>query len=302
MKKKILALFTLTVILAALCCACGKTQPTVTDVPDSTPTPAVIPNDFTGISVEASKFDLQTEAGENAVTIKLSGSSAEITGQGATFANGQVTITAPGSYIISGTLDNGSVHVAIDKKEKAHLILNGANISCSNGPAIFVESADKTVITLAAGTENAVFDGKTYTSGNACIYSKDDLTINGTGTLTVNGSFNNGIGCKNDLHIIGGTINVTATVNGLKGNDSVLVTGGKISITAGKDGIKSDNEDDPAKGFVFISGGEISIVSEDDGIQAVTSLGVIGGSLKITAKDKNLKCKPYLYTAPGVIK
>lgn len=295
-------------VLLALSClmlaACDKKEATPTPSPTAAPAElqlVEIPADFTGISTSPSNFDRETSSDGANATIKLTGTSAEISGSGASFAGGKLSITVPGVYVISGTLNDGSVYVSIDKQEKVRIVLNGVSISCSNGPAIYIEDADKTVITLAEGTENALFDGKVYTSGNACIYSKDDLTINGNGSLTVTASYNNGIGCKNDLKIVGGNIDITATTNGLKGNDSVSIYSGSITINASKDGIKADTEDDPAKGFVFIQGGTLDITAKDDGIQAVTSIGLIGGKVKIRANDGSLNCKPYTYTTPGVL-
>ncbi len=269
--------------------------------PDPEPPVIVIPDDFAGLSSAPSKFDVKVAA-KDATEIKCSGTTVEINGAGASFESGKITISVPGCYVISGTLDNGSVYVSVDKTEKVHLILNGANISCSTGPAIYIDGADKVSVTLADGTDNSLFDGKVYSDGNACLYSKDDLTINGNGSLTVNASCNNGIGCKNDLTIISGTINVTAVTNGIKGNDSVSIFGGKITVKAGKDGIKADTLDDTKKGFVFIAGGDITITSGDDGIQAETSLGIIGGSVTFKATDKKTNCKTYKYKADGTVK
>ena len=217
-------------------------------------------------------------------------------------ANGKLSITAEGSYILTGTLTDGFVYVSVADNAKVQLILNGVNISCSTGSAIYIENADKTSITLASGTTNTVSDGSAYTDGNACIYSKDDLTINGSGSLTVTANCNNGIGCKNDLKIVSGTLTVTAVANGLKGNDSVGIFGGTITVTAGKDGIKADTDDDTTKGFVYIAGGTVKVTASDDGIQAVTAIALVGGSVSISAEDSQLNCDGTIYKADGVLK
>ena len=55
------------------------------------------------------------------------------------------------------------------------------------------------------------------TARTACIFSHDDLTINGSGALTVTGNLNDGIHSKDDLIITGGNLSVTAVNDGLKG-------------------------------------------------------------------------------------
>lgn len=268
---------------------------------DSTPTPAVnqgsdsTNNTFTGLKATLTEADKNTDA-TSGTQITLNGSSAEVSGSGASWSAGKLTISSEGTYIISGNLDNGCIYVNAENKAKVHIVLKGVNITNSRGPAIFIENADKTIITLAEGTTNVLTDGKSYTEGNACLFSKDDLTINGTGALEVNGNFNNGIGCKNDLKIVSGTIAIKAVTNGLKGNDSVSVFGGSISINAGKDGIKADTADTEGKGFVYIEAGNISITAADDGIQAETSLGVLGGSVTVNSTDKKYNCKTYCFT------
>ena len=128
-----------------------------------------------------------------------------------------MTITAIGTYNISGTLNNGQIIVDTEDEGTVNLVLNGATINNSTSAPIYVRSADKTVITLADGTQNDVTDGAAYTyddaeaeEPNAAIFSKDDLTINGGGALTVTANFNDGITSKDDLKITSGVITVNA--------------------------------------------------------------------------------------------
>ncbi|MBS5724820.1 MAG: carbohydrate-binding domain-containing protein [Clostridiales bacterium] len=246
-------------------------------------------------SAEYSSFDLtDTWDLETSTTILFDGEAAQISGDGAALAEGTLLIEQEGTYVLQGEF-SGSVQVTLAKTEKAQLVLDGVNINCGTTAAINITSADKVVVTLAPGSENTLSDGSDYVtqSGaepNACLFSKDDLTINGTGALTVLGNCNNGIGTKNDLKIVSGTLTVNASKNALKGNDSVRILDGSITVTMCADAIKSDNETEPDKGFVTISGGTLECTCADDGIQAVNSVAISGASVTVTAADKAVNC------------
>jgi hypothetical protein len=222
--------------------------------------------------------------------IAFQGNSITLTGKGATVDGNTVTITSAGSYSISGTLDNGQIIVDTADQETAKLILNGVNITCIDGPPIYVVNSEKTVITLADGSSNTATDGETYvlvdtTTGepNAAIFSKSDLTINGSGSLTVNANYNNGIQSKDDLKITGGTITISATNDGVKGRDSIAIKDGVININAGGDGLQATNDENAEKGFVSIEGGTLNITAGEDGIQAETNLMFSGGAVTISS-------------------
>ena len=225
-----------------------------------------------------------------ATTITLSGSSVSIEGSGASAQGSILTISQAGIYVVTGTLTDGQILIEADKEDTVRLILNGVDITCSDGAAIYAKQADKLILTLADGTENTIEDGVTYTGQvdeepDAAIFSKDDLTINGTGILRVSGNFNNGIGTKDDLMVISGTIEVTAVNDGLRGRDSIAILDGDITIDAGNDGMKSNHDSDPEKGWIVLDGGCCRITAEHDGIQAQTQLVIHGGEYTITAGD-----------------
>lgn len=224
----------------------------------------------------------------DSTTIKLNGTTASITGSGAKAANGSVTISAAGTYVLSGKLTDGHIVVNVADKGTVHLVLNGATINDNDSAAIYIQKAGKAIITLEEGTENAVSDGKTYVYADAAtdepdaaIFSKADLTFNGTGKLTVTGNYNEGITSKDDLKIVSGTINVKSADDGIKGKDMVAIQAGTITIDSEGDGIKSTNDTDTTKGFVAIAGGTFNIQSGSDGIQAETALVTDGGTFNI---------------------
>jgi hypothetical protein len=212
------------------------------------------------ISVEYDREDLDSSVSSSDMSyITLEGDSITFDGTGATVNGTIITITSAGMYSISGTLYDGQIIVDTQDSETVKLVLNGVDINCSTSAPIFVRNAEKTVITLADGSENDVTDGTSYLfedaesdEPNAAIFSKDDLTINGNGSLTVTANYNNGIASKDDLLITGGTITVKAINDGLKGRDSIAVMDGIISINAGGDGMQSNNDEDPEKGYIYI--------------------------------------------------
>lgn len=224
--------------------------------------------------------------------IALKGDSAQVTGGGASVKGNMVTISAAGSYRISGTLNNGQIMVDTgDDARDVVLILDNTDITNLNGAAIHVEQAENVRIQLAEDSENKVASGteadmknRDGSESGAAIYAKDDLDIEGEGELSVCGFINNGIACKNDLDINGGSISVLAANNGLRGADSVEIKGGAVSITAGNDGIKSTTADKEGKGYITVSGGSLSVSSLGDGISAETELNIKGGSVFVSAK------------------
>lgn len=219
--------------------------------------------------------------------IKL-GTETTVEGQGAEVSNNKVTITKAGTYSVSGKIEDGQILVDAGAEDKVYIILNGADIKCSNSAPIYVKNAKKAIISLADGTENNITDGETYVfedessnDPNAAIFSKDDMTIIGTGKLTVNANYNNGIASNDDLKIQSGNIIVNAKNNGIKGKDCINVTDGNITINSKGDGMKADNTTDETKGYIYIEGGKINITSSQDGIQAETELLIADGDITI---------------------
>ncbi len=193
---------------------------------------------------------------------------------------GTVTITQKGDYVLSGTL-NGQIIIEAPEDEKVRLILNGASIVSPEGPAIWEKRADKLIVTLAEGTENSLTDGTCVTDGDdtigAALYAEDDLSVNGSGSLTVNGTQKHGIQSKADLIIAGGTMTVTAALDGIRGRNSVLVLDGEISVTAGGDGIVSTRTDTEGKGWIVLAGGNVSVKTGDGAGEAAAPDYPVGG-------------------------
>lgn len=200
-----------------------------------------------------------------------------------------ITITKEGTYVLSGALSEGQIIVDADSA-KVQLVLDNADITCASSAAIYVKNAEKTFITLAEGSENILMNTAEYeaiddNNIDAVIFSKDDLTLNGKGTLTINSEYGHGIVSKDDLKLVGGTYNITAENHAISGKDSVRIADGTYNLTSGKDGIHSENADDDDKGFVYIASGDFTIESTGDGIDASYVVQIDEGDFDITAGD-----------------
>ena len=191
-----------------------------------------------------------------------------------------VTVTVKGDYVLTGSL-NGQIVIEAPEDAKVRLILNGVTITSPEGPAIYEKQADKLIITLAEGTENTLTDGAAITDEDdtigAALYAEDDLSVNGSGSLSVNGTQKHGIQSKADLIIANGTITVSAVLDGIRGRNSVLVLGGEIRVTAGGDGIASTRTDADGKGWIVLAGGSVDIQTGDGAGAVRTSANSMGG-------------------------
>lgn len=297
-RKRLCALLGSAVILSMTVTACSGTAADSTDTTESQQ--AVSTGDTLSYDDMFTDRDLDVGYEESdSVKISLSddsttvssgssdNSSTDDTVDGVTVDGNVITITSGGTYIISGTLTEGQLVVDADD-EKVQLVLDNADITCATSAAIYVKSAGKTFITLAEGSENilmntAEFEAIDDNNIDAVIFSKDDLALNGSGTLTINSENGHGIVSKDDLKITGGTYNITAASHALSGKDSVRIAAGTFNLVSGKDGIHSENADDSSKGYVYIAGGEFTIDSTGDGIDASNIVQIDGGTFDITA-------------------
>ena len=230
-------------------------------------------------------------------TIELKGDSAECSSSNVSINGSEVTIKAEGNYKLTGSL-NGTVVVAAPKDAKVNIELAGVNISCSNGSAIRVDTADKVKIISAGGTENTLSDGG---SSEACIYSKEDITLKGDGVIKVYGNVKNAVQSKNTLKVTGGTLEANSPNNGLVGKDKVAIEAGQITINASRDAIKATNESEAGKGVVFVTGGNINVNAGDDVIQAISEITVNNCSISAKFEGKKANCTGAVNVDEGCI-
>ena len=205
-----------------------------------------------------------------------------------TVSDGQeIRITSAGVYVLTGSANNATVIVEAGKDDKVQLVLDGVSITNADFPAIYIKSADKVFITVSGDSSLSVTgtfraDGSTNTDG--VIFSKADLTLNGTAALTIS-STNNGVVGKDDLKITGGTYQINARSKAIEANDSIRIAGGTLNLTAGTDGLHAENDEDAEKGYVYISGGSLTINAGDDGIHGTSVVQIDGGDLNIRAAE-----------------
>ena len=204
-----------------------------------------------------------------------------------------ITLTEEATYLISGTLDDGILIIDADENAKLQLVLNGVDINSQTMAPLYIRTADKVFITLADGTTNTLSNGGTITSIDdnnidATLFSKQDLTINGSGTLTIISPSGHGMTCKDDLVTTGGVFSITSASHGIDANDSVRMTGNvQLAIQAGKDGIHVENNEDASLGFLYISQGQLNIEAEGDGVSASASIQIEDGDFEILAGGGN---------------
>ena len=313
--KKLSRLLHLSILITLLAACSGTAAETVTNTSSSSTTAvAAVVDEVVAtavpVAISYDSADLETSVDSaTTTTLSLEGDAVSVVGEGATVNGSSVTITAAGTYTLSGTLNNGQIIVETADADPVLLILNGVDITYATSAPIYVSNAEKVVITLAEGTENVVTDGSSYvfadaetTEPNAAIFSKDDLTINGSGSLTVNANYNNGITSKDDLKLISSNITVNAVNDGIKGRDSIAVKDASLTINAGGDGMQANNDEDAEKGYIAIESGTITINATEDGIQAETSLQIGSGDISITtASGKGLKAVADLQVNGGTI-
>lgn len=269
---------------------------------------AIVPEAGAEAATDAlfSEEDLTLAQAEGATALELNGEGVEITKEGI--------------YVLSGKITNGGVRIALEEEGTVRLLLDGVSVHNDSGSALYTENCKKVILTLSAESENTFSQGAAAENGeeSAAIYSRDDLTLNGTGSLTVTSELGDGVNSRDTLRIVSGQITVTAGDDGLAGKDAVIIGGGSISVTAAGDGIKATNSEDAARGYVTLAGGDVRVTTGEGssaqgakanaaiqsrnrigmeartaaegthsakGVKAVTLITVSGGSLSVDAED-----------------
>lgn len=238
----------------------------------------------------------------NIIEIQLNEDYITVNGTGVIIDGSIATITNAGKYRISGTLLDGQIIVDSDDAEKIQLLFNNININCSYNAPIYIKSSEKTIIILEENTENYISDGETYEEGeedaNAALFSKDNLSISGEGSLNVTANYNDGITSKDGLIINSGNINVTSVDDGIRGKDYIIINNATLNLNVEGDGLKSDEDEEDDKGYITIYDINATIIAQGDAIQAETNILINygefiltsgGGSLANLAEDDSAK-------------
>lgn len=279
----------------------AQSQPAVTESEPISTSPT---QEVGGLTVEGAMesnhaywtVDEEIQSAQERETITLSGQTASSSSSQVTVNGTNVTITGAGVYEVSGTFA-GQLVVDAGDDAQVSLILAGANITNQSGPALHLESADGVYIELTEGTENSLEDRDEYAEdadANAALFSRVDMQVGGTGSLTVTGNGEDGIASKDDLVISGGTVTVNALDDGLRGKDALVITGGTISVTSGGDGLKTTNADEEDRGYFLITGGNVTVAAGDDGIDSVRDAMFAGGNVTVTQSVEGVEAQNIL--------
>ncbi len=296
--KKTLSILLIFALVCCLFTGCEKpgdngetidnnSESSVSDTSDTTSDPVDVDFSQTDDDMFTDR-DGKTEYDESkAVSIQLKGDSATSSSNSVKISGSTVTITEEATYIISGTLTDGMIIINAEDTAKLQIVLNGVDITSKTSAALYILEADKVFVTLADGTENTLANGGSFTAIDennidAAVFSKQDLTFNGSGSLTVTSPEAHGIVCKDELVFTGGTYTVNSASHGLDANDSVRISSStKLTIDAGKDGIHCENTDDASLGFIYISDGTMNIEAEGDGIAAGAYVQIENGTFDL---------------------
>ena len=273
-KKLLVTVLTLSIVFSLCGCKNSKNNLTEDGTNNTTNvTPAEL--DFTESDMFTSG-DTQSDDFTNAEQITLNGKT--------------VTIKNAGSYVVSGNIADGQLIIDASNTDKIRILLNGVNINSSNSAAIYVKQADKVFITLASGTTNVLTNSGEFVSDgdtnvDAVVFSKDDLTFKGDGSLNVTTQNGHGIVSKDDLVFISGSYNITASSHAISGKDSIRIQNGTFTADSGKDGMHAENSDDTTLGYIYIADGSFNITADGDGISASNGIQIDTATVNIVTAD-----------------
>lgn len=221
-----------------------------------------------------------------AVHVTLNGDFITADGEGVTEKNSVITITKAGVHIFSGTLNDGSIVVDAGDDDKVQIVLNGVTINSSTSACIYAKNVDKVFVTSIEDntlTHSGTYEETDDNNVDGVIFAKCDLTLNGTGTLTITDDTGHGVVCKDDLVITGGSYALNVAKHGFQAKKLIAVTSATFDITSGKDGFHAENSDDETEGEIYIKDGSFAVKSAGDGFDASASLTIDGGTFSITA-------------------
>ena len=289
-KKWTLILTSLTALTLMTACGQSTTKSSTTAATDTTAITTSAKNSQSSYFTEK---DYDTSYDESTASkIELSGSSANVSGDGVTVSGSTVTISKAGTYVISSQSDGVQIKIAADKSDDVKLVLKGATMTNTDA-AISATSAGHVYLTLAEGTTNSLSDSSSNSDekANAALFSKVDLTINGSGTLNVDGKKSNAIKANDTLHITGGTFNITSVGDSFNVNDELNVTGATMTIDAKEDGVKVDNDDDMTVGNMYLANNTITVTAGDDGIHASGNLVIDSGTYTVKNATEGIEGK-----------
>lgn len=215
-----------------------------------------------------------------------------------------VTLNKEGVYVLSGEAENVTVVVEAAEDAKVQIVLDGVGITNEDSPAIYVKAADKVFVTSTDSENRMEVSGSYVADGDtnldAVIFSRADMTLNGTGALEMVSNEGNGISSKDDLKITGGAYTIHSAADAIEANDAILIHDGTITIDAGKDALHSENDEDPSLGNIYMEGGTLTITAADDAILGNNLVQIDGGTINIETSEEGIEAN-YIKVNDGQI-
>lgn len=188
-----------------------------------------------------------TEKTENGVTITVTD------GKYVTADHGKTTGIC---YVVSGTMADGSL--TISGSADYEIKLNNVNITNSQSTALNLDGKGAAYIVLTGS--NKLTDG-TEEDHKSALYGKGKMLFSGSGSLEIQGQYNNGIQSKSYvLFEKGVNVYVNAANHGIKGS-AAIINGGIINVETAGLGAKGINCDED----IIINGGRTTVVATGDG-------------------------------------
>lgn len=269
-------------------------------------TTAVLTNELTTDTEIFSNRDKESDYTDSDYTNITLGDNIISSNNNVNINNNTVTISDEGTYVFTGNLSDGQIIIEAEKTDKIQLVLNNVNISSSSSSPIYIKQADKVFITLDTNSTNTLATLGEYVTIDennidSVIFSKEDLTLNGTGKLIINSNYGHGIVSKDDLIITGGTYDIDVTGEGMSGKDCVKIADGTFNITSTDKGIKSVNDDDTTLGYIYIEGGNFTVTSEDDTLHSNLDIYIKAGTFNLSSKDDGIHADSTLLIDNGNI-
>ena len=284
--KRILSILLVMLLMLSLFTACGTKELNESTSDSTTEGTTTDINSISSTDMFTERDNRTDYDASTAVTINLNGTTATASSDSVIISGSKITITEEATYVISGELTDGMLIVNAPDTAKLQLVFNGVNIKSGTSAALYILEADKVFLTLADGSTNTLENGDSFTAIDdnnidGALFSKQDLTINGKGSLTVTSPVGHGIVCKDDLVITGGKYVVNSASHGLDANDSVRIANSDLAIDAGKDAIHAENTDDTSLGFIYMASGNIKAEAEGDGIAASAYMQIEDGTIDL---------------------
>ena len=283
MKKRIVSICLIGVLLFSACGIDGENGQSQNN------TEANSENESSTINTDEifSNRDFKTEYEDNCAYIQLKESTATCESNAVEINGSTITIKDEGTYVVSGTLENGMLVVDSEETDKTQIVLNGAAIHNESSAAIYIKQSDKVFITLEEGTENTLSSGSSFQNIDeeeidGVVYSKSDLTFNGNGAIRVQTQGGHGIVSKDDLIITGGNYAIDVSSHGLSANDMLGIAEGDFKIVSGEDSIHCDTN-------IYIQNGSFEIDATDDAVHADATLDICGGKMNVSNSYEGLE-------------